>query len=469
LREAGAAQILSAGVQFSRERRKGDRGSGVNGWQPARIAAALIALAVALALVPAAGADASDPDPGPATGTLVDGGQLTGTAAVDFDDNPAGVYTATITVDGTVLVDQTVSQGSAHLALDTAQLLDGAHAVVVAVGDAQSTDTVWSGTIDTLNAPQGGQPAISGTAQVGATLVASSGSWQPAPSTVAYQWERCPSAGRGCAPIAGASAQSYTLAAADAGSLVAVAVTASDPSGSTTVTSAPSAPVVEPGQSAAGTPNGPDPCTDARLTAQIGSGPSETVVLGAGATLAGELVCGASAVTGATLDLALAPASGTAPTSYAQVQTGSGGTFSYAVPPGPSRDITLTYSAYNGAATPSAVATVALLVTPRITLSISPRATTNGHTIAFSGRVLGGYITRHGLPLDIEYREGARWMTYTEVLASPRSGAFHWRYTFKRTTESITYTFRVAIPPTGVAGYPYQPAASPPRSVHVSP
>jgi hypothetical protein len=63
----------------------------------------------------------------------------------------------------------------------------------------------------------------------------------------------------------------------------------------------------------------------------------------------------------------------------------------------------------------------------------------------------------------------SRWMIYTEILARPNSGSFRWRYTFERTTESITYTFRVAIPTTGVAGYPYEPVASPPRSVHVDP
>ncbi|HEX2702089.1 MAG TPA: hypothetical protein VHM72_01495, partial [Solirubrobacteraceae bacterium] len=155
-------------------------------------------------------------------------------------------------------------------------------------------------------------------------------------------------------------------------------------------------------------------------------------------------------------------------TSSASVATADG-SFSYSVSPGPSRDLTLTYSAYGDATTPSAVATLALLVTPKVKLRISPRSTTNGHTISFSGRVLGGYIAHGGLPLEIEYREGRRWMIYTELLASAATGRFHWRYTFERTTESISYTFRVAIPATGVAGYPYQPTTSAPCSVHVDP
>ncbi|HUB76470.1 MAG TPA: hypothetical protein VL977_05400, partial [Solirubrobacteraceae bacterium] len=270
--------------------------------KPARIGGALAAPLLALALLPAgAGANATDPDPGAPSGSLIAGGELAGTVEIDFDDNPAGVYTAAIAVDGTVLVQQSVDQGSAHLFLDTTQLLDGSHSVLVTVGDAQTTDTVWSGTIETLNAPRGGAPAVSGSAQVGATLVADPGSWQPVPTAIAYQWERCLSAGSGCSAIAGATSSDYTLAAADLGTVLAVEVTASDADGSSTATSPPSAPVVAAGQSAAGTPNGPDPCVDARLTAQIGARASETVALGAGATVHGELACGASPVAGATL------------------------------------------------------------------------------------------------------------------------------------------------------------------------
>jgi len=60
-------------------------------------------------------------------------------------------------------------------------------------------------------------------------------------------------------------------------------------------------------------------------------------------------------------------------------------------------------------------------------------------------------------------------MIYDTVRARPGDGGFRYRYTFERTTQSITYTFRVAIPPTGVDGYPYIAAASPARWVHVDP
>ena len=80
---------------------------------------------------------------------------------------------------------------------------------------------------------------------------------------------------------------------------------------------------------------------------------------------------------------------------------------------------------------------------------------------------MGGTVGGDGR--EVEVLEGDRWMIYDVVRARPTDGAFIYRYTFKRTTESITYTFRVAIPASGVNGYPYQPGASPARSVHVDP
>ena len=436
-----------------------------------RTAGAALATLVLVLAAGRAGVAAADggPDPMDVSGTLTSGAALSGTAEIDFLVNPDASYAATITVDGDQLVSDSVVQGSAHLYLDTTTLPDGPHSVVVTVAGDGVSDTVWSGTIETLNAPRGGVPTIAGSSAVGSTLTASPGSWLPLPSTIGYQWERCLGAGS-CAPIAGATAASYELTAADTNAQLEVEVTAADTNGSTTATSAPSPTVLLAGSLvASGAANGSNACASAQLGAEIGSGATARVSLGQAATVHGELDCGNAPVAGAALNVALAPARGSAPTTHAQVETSADGSFSYTVPPGPSRDITLTYSAYAGAAAPSAVATLALLVTPRLTLRISPRATTNGHTVSFSGRVLGGYIAHGGLPLEIEYREGRQWMIYTEVLASATSGRFRWHYTFERTTESITYSFRVAIPATGVADYPYQPAVSPVRSVHVDP
>ena len=429
------------------------------------------AVVIALAIVNSAHGAEPSPDPSDVTGSMIGGGELSGTVEIDFLFNPTGSYTATIAVDGTTIVSQVENQGSAHLYLDTATLVDGTHQLDVEIGYGTDTSTVWSGAIDTLNAPQGGLPAISGSSAVGATLTASAGFWQPAPSAISYQWERCGLGGVACAPINGATASTYLLTDADSNADLEVEVVAGNASGSTTARSAPTGAIAGPGGAAiaSGSANGSGACADARLSARLGDSDSETVTIGQRASVHGVLACDGTPIAGATLDLALAPSSGASATAYTEVQTAADGSFGYAVPPGPSRDITLTYSAFSGAATPTAVATLALRVRPRIALAITPSSTTNGHTMELSGRVLGGYISARGLPLEIEYREGRHWMIYTEILAQPRSGSFRWRYTFRRTTESITYSFRVAIPTSGVAGYPYAPVTSAPRSIHVDP
>lgn len=87
-------------------------------------------------------------------------------------------------------------------------------------------------------------PSISGTAKEGQTLTASSGAWSgTAPISYAYRWERCDASGANCVVISGATAASYQATSADVGATVRARVTASNPGGSSTATSAPSAAV----------------------------------------------------------------------------------------------------------------------------------------------------------------------------------------------------------------------------------
>lgn len=95
-------------------------------------------------------------------------------------------------------------------------------------------------------------PAVSGDAVEGGTLTASSGTWHGAHIVFTYTWERC-SPGSACAPILGGSDQSedpsdsYALTQADVGSEIEVAVTATNPTGSASATSAPTAVVTAVG------------------------------------------------------------------------------------------------------------------------------------------------------------------------------------------------------------------------------
>jgi hypothetical protein len=180
------------------------------------------------------------------------------------------------------------------------------------------------------------------------------------------------------------------------------------------------------------------------------------------------LRCGATPIGHALLAVEVAPAAGPGRVRFVQIRTAADGSFAYLVGSGPSRRIMLSYRAFAGDALPSARAIANVRVTAAISLRITPTHTVNGHTITFTGRVSGGHEPRGGLPLELEYRAGSRWMIYDVVRARP-DGRFIYRYTFKRTTQSITYTFRVATPVSGVSGYPFQPSASPERSVHVDP
>jgi predicted actin-binding protein len=70
------------------------------------------------------------------------------------------------------------------------------------------------------------QPTVTGTAAQGQPLQASNGNWTQPATAFAYQWQRCNTNGRLCAPIDGATAATYAVTAADSGHTLAVVVTA---------------------------------------------------------------------------------------------------------------------------------------------------------------------------------------------------------------------------------------------------
>ena len=87
-------------------------------------------------------------------------------------------------------------------------------------------------------------PTVTGTAQDGQTLTASTGTWSgDTPISYTYQWQRCDSTGNNCAGITGATASTYQLSPADVNATVEVIVTAANPGGTGTASSAPTATV----------------------------------------------------------------------------------------------------------------------------------------------------------------------------------------------------------------------------------
>jgi fibronectin-binding autotransporter adhesin len=85
-------------------------------------------------------------------------------------------------------------------------------------------------------------PVISGSAEQGKTLSASSGSWSgTTPMTYTYQWQRCDNAGANCGNITGGTAQTYTVALADVSHKLVVVVSAHNSAGKGSKPSAASA------------------------------------------------------------------------------------------------------------------------------------------------------------------------------------------------------------------------------------
>lgn len=91
-----------------------------------------------------------------------------------------------------------------------------------------------------------GLPSITGNARGGQVLTSTTGLFAgTAPLTYGRTWQRCDETGSACAPIAAASAATYTLAAADVGKTVRVTVTATNLEGSASVSS-PATAVIAP-------------------------------------------------------------------------------------------------------------------------------------------------------------------------------------------------------------------------------
>jgi hypothetical protein len=110
-------------------------------------------------------------------------------------------------------------------------------------GSASATSAVTSVVAAAPAAPVNtAPPSISGAAVEAQMLTAGNGSWSSSPSpSFTYQWQRCSPTGAGCTPISGATAQTYIAVSADVGSTLRVGVTGTSGSGSSAVSSAPSA------------------------------------------------------------------------------------------------------------------------------------------------------------------------------------------------------------------------------------
>ncbi len=211
-----------------------------------------------------------------------------------------------------------------------------------------------------------------------------------------------------------------------------------------------------------------EPCAGEELNVQVNRKAKPPVIpYGEPVTIRGVLHCGTVPIRNARVAILTigGPRGAAINTS---VQTALDGSFSYRVPEGPDRTLQFSYTAYSDDPGPSATATAAIMIRPRIRLRIVPRRASDGSTIHWKGTISGGPYPRHGVGLVVEVKYGKGWRSFDQIVAN-RKGTFHYSYRFHATTEPTSYTFRVSLPDVGSAGYPYTPGASNQVNVRVTP
>ena len=145
-------------------------------------------------------------------------------------------------------------------------------------------------------------------------------------------------------------------------------------------------------------------------------------------------------------------------------RTGADGRFSVRVPAGASsRTIALAYRAHVGDALPVATRTLGLAVRAGVRLRVSPHTTSVGHTIHFTGALLGG---RSRMAASSSCSRRARRAgpgsssTWSDAIAG---AAYRDSYTFKF-PGPVDYRFRALSE--GEADFPYATGASNVVRVH---
>lgn len=143
----------------------------------------------------------------------------------------------------------------------------------------------------------------------------------------------------------------------------------------------------------------------------------------------------------------------------ATIVTGGDGRFAWRAGPGPSRFLRIGYRAFGSDARLTASTELKLGVRPAIRLSVRPRRVSNGGSIHFRGRLLGGPGKRGTqVVLEAVGRRGRQRVPVTTLRAG-RRGGFRFSYRFLRSFAPFTYRFQARLIPQ--SGYPYAAGASP--------
>jgi hypothetical protein len=248
-----------------------------------RLATTVGALALAAAAVLSTASAASSPGDS-AVSSIANGAVISGT--VDWVVTPPkAAVRVEFWANGTLLA----SDGSAPFShrLDTTRLALGANLLGRVWLDAKGVRYLPSTNIQVTVVAPVLNTSLPVLVRNTTTYFTSNGAWTGSPTAFAYRWSRCDAAGT-CAPIAGATAASHTITAADAGMRLVSEVTASNGAGSAVASSLPSdvLPAAAPAPTSSTTAAGVGTALPARMP--LSSGGSTYFVDGASGSDAGQ-------------------------------------------------------------------------------------------------------------------------------------------------------------------------------------
>jgi hypothetical protein len=264
-------------------------------------------------------------------------------------------------------------------------------------------------------------PTVSGNAVQGQTLTVATGSWTGQVQSYSYAWQRCSTS---CAPIAGASDASYTLAAADVGANISAVVYASGKKGSSSATSNAVGPVAPLPAAAPPPPPPASPAPTIAITA-----PS------AGSTVSGKVAFQATVANGTPTVVNMTVDGGSQYNATTSPYTYNGGTLD-------------TTALVNGAHTLAAKAVFAdgtsvstsesVTVQNTTSTSAPPTTPTSRIGLAKFGASLTGFANLDKYGLVIVSGDGvpqARTLTNARTLIYTNASGLHSEY-----TEGLSYT-----------------------------
>lgn len=141
----------------------------------------------------------------------------------------------------------------------------------------------------------------------------------------------------------------------------------------------------------------------------------------------------------------------------AKISTNRVGGYSYALPAGESRTVTVAYAGSNMVlgATASFSQSVAGKVTAKIAGELHA-----GKTAVLTGKVAGGYVPKAGVQIRVQYQipGHTRGWSLFRATRTTKTGRFAIRFPVSKEARGYMYKLRVAIPTQ--SGWPFQSATS---------